>query len=90
VHIDPENDESSSPSGELPSRSVLMAKLCPQLERCGVAENIGNIVLHYLGGKIDVEIYLNAMPSNDNITALIASCKSCESVGKVSVHQKII
>jgi cation diffusion facilitator family transporter len=90
VHIDPENDESSSPSGELPSRSVLMAKLYPQLERCGVAENIGNIVLHYLGGKIDVEIYLNAMPSNDNIMALIASCKSCESVGKVSVHQKII
>ena len=90
VHIDPENDEDSSPSGELPSRSALMAQLYPQLEKSGVAENIGNIVLHYLGGKIDVEIYLKAMPSDDNTTDLINSCKYCESVGKVSVHQKII
>ncbi|MCK5813859.1 MAG: cation transporter [Cocleimonas sp.] len=90
VHIDPENDENSSPSGELPNRSELMRQLSPQLKQSGMDENIRNIVLHYLGGKIDIEIYFDALPSNANITALISSCKCCEVIGGVSVHQKII
>ncbi len=89
VHIDPENDETSSPSGKLPSRNELMKQLTPQLQKTGLADNILNIVLHYLDGKIDIEIYLNTLPSNENMTVLMESCKSCKAVGVVSVHQKI-
>jgi len=89
VHIDPENDETSSPSGKLPSRNDFMEQLAPQLQKTGLADNILNIVLHYLDGKIDIEIYLDTVPHYENIVALMKSCKSCEAVGVVSVHRKI-
>ncbi len=89
VHIDPENDETSSPSGKLPSRNELMEQLTPQLQKTGLADNILDIVLHYLNGKIDIEIYLITQPTNENMTILMESCKNCEAVGIVTVHQKI-
>jgi cation diffusion facilitator family transporter len=89
VHIDPENDESSSPSGKLPSRSKLMKQLKPQLQQSGLSGNILNIVLHYLEGKIDIEIYLDITPSAEKTMTLVNYCQRCTTVGKISVHQKI-
>ena len=89
VHIDPENDETTSPSGKLPSRNELMKHLTPQLQKTGLADNILDIVLHYLNGKIDIEIYLITQLTNENMTILMESCKNCEAVGIVTVHQKI-
>ena len=89
VHIDPENDETSSPSGELPSRNDLMKQLDPKLQKIGLADNIVNIALHYLDGKIDIEIYLKTTFNEEAITVLIDDCKSCDAVGSVAVHQNL-
>jgi cation diffusion facilitator family transporter len=89
VHIDPENDETSSPGDKLPSRSELMQQLYPHLQESGLADNIANIVLHYLDGKIDIEIYLEG--ANDKKTSsLVAGCESCKAVRKVLLYQKVV
>ncbi len=89
VHIDPENDETSSPSGALPSRNELMQQLNPLLQKSSLGANIHNIVLHYLEGKIDIEIHLDVMPSKETALALITACKNCNTIRRVSVYQKI-
>ncbi|MDO8466382.1 MAG: cation diffusion facilitator family transporter [Gallionella sp.] len=58
VHIDPEDDVQTKPNAHLPSRPVLLAHLA---ERLGDSNLAGNrVVLHYLDGKVDAEIYLPA------------------------------
>lgn len=57
VHIDPENDEVDSPCDDLPHREKVIAalKLCwPQLP----ATAVENVTLHYLAGKIRIELDL--------------------------------
>jgi len=57
VHIDPENDESSSPCNDLPARERVIAELkrCwPQLPSAVIEA----VTLHYLAGEIDVELDL--------------------------------
>lgn len=57
VHIDPEDDESGSPSASLPMRNEIVAALCRRWssfpELCD-----SEIRLHYLDGKIDCEVFV--------------------------------
>jgi hypothetical protein len=56
VHIDPEDDSAVKRSVHLPPREELLRQLGQRLgDRMPVAEQI---VLHYLGGKVDAEILL--------------------------------
>lgn len=89
VHIDPEDDESSSLCTELPSRNQLMGELYPHLQESGLTKSIQNIVLHYISGKIDVEIYIAGIASEEQVATLVNGCKSNEVVGEVFLHQKI-
>lgn len=58
VHIDPEDDENSMPSIDLPDR----ATISPQLTQCWKNlpgfNAIKRTLYHYLNGKLDVEVYL--------------------------------
>lgn len=57
VHIDPEDDESGSPCGNLPYREKVIEELkqCwPQLP----ASAIESVTLHYLSGEIQIELDL--------------------------------
>jgi cation diffusion facilitator family transporter len=56
VHIDPEDDLQSKPNAHLPSRPKLLAHLAERLG-CGDLSDC-RVVLHYLDGKVDVEIYV--------------------------------
>lgn len=58
VHIDPENDDTEKPSAHLPSRHELIAHL--QAGLLGELPEPERIVLHYLGGKVEAELYLPA------------------------------
>ena len=71
VHIDPEDDMQAKPNAHLPSRPKLLAHLAEQL---GLA-NLENcrVVLHYLDGKIDAEIYLSE-PQTQQASALQSRC----------------
>jgi divalent metal cation (Fe/Co/Zn/Cd) transporter len=56
VHIDAEEDDKYVPG--LPLRSTIVERLQKRWQSIETARAIENITLHYLGGKIMVEIYL--------------------------------
>lgn len=56
VHIDPENDANRELSASrLPSREALLQELRPMLVDFPAPEKV---VLHYLGGRVEVELFL--------------------------------
>ncbi len=60
IHIDPENDETHSPSPnlELPLRREVIGRLKHRWQSLEAAQAIHRVNLHYLAGKLMVEIYL--------------------------------
>ena len=58
VHIDPEDDENSLPSINLPSRAELSRRLWPAWEGIAAARDIDKMLLHYLDGEVVVELFL--------------------------------
>jgi len=58
VHIDPEDDLQSKPNAHLPGRPILLSHLADRLGEPDLSNN--RVVLHYLDGKVEAEIYLSA------------------------------
>ena len=58
VHIDPEDDEHAAPSRYLPLRRELLAELRSAWSGLDAAASVHGVELHYLNGKVDVEIEL--------------------------------
>ncbi len=56
IHIDPENDEDASPNSHLPLRTELLQDLSGTWSHISAAADIEEIKLHYLDGKIEVEL----------------------------------
>jgi cation diffusion facilitator family transporter len=57
VHVDPEDDETGSPTKGLPLRSDILDKLNRSWQTIPRAANIKRTILHYLDGKIDIDLY---------------------------------
>ncbi len=58
VHIDPEDDEINSPSSTLPLRTTLLVQLEGAWQELDDKDRVQHVNLHYLGGKVVVEIEL--------------------------------
>ncbi|MCU7939367.1 MAG: cation diffusion facilitator family transporter [gamma proteobacterium symbiont of Bathyaustriella thionipta] len=58
VHIDPENDEANSSCSHLPLRNELLIELEKNWSVIKQAELIEDVVLHYLDGKVQVQIIM--------------------------------
>ena len=58
VHIDPEDDEVSAPSSDLPMRDEVLALLQRRWQGIEETPDTDHIRLHYLDGKIHVEVSL--------------------------------
>lgn len=58
VHIDPEDDESAAPNATLPLRDVVTARLRQYFRHIDAARHIEAIGLHYLNGRLRVELLL--------------------------------
>ncbi|HEY5602345.1 MAG TPA: cation diffusion facilitator family transporter [Gammaproteobacteria bacterium] len=58
VHIDPEDDEMMARGDHLPLRQTIIKKLKQSWSNIPEADLIDNITLHYLDGKIHVEVTL--------------------------------
>ncbi len=58
VHIDPENDEKSQPNLNLPLRQEVIARLQQCWQCLEATHAIEQITLHYLSGKLTVDVYL--------------------------------
>lgn len=72
VHIDPEDDMQAKPNAHLPSRPGLLAYLAERLGDPQLLEN--RVVLHYLDGRVDAEIYLLGAQTTEAEDALQARC----------------
>jgi cation diffusion facilitator family transporter len=60
VHVDPEDDEKMAPSLNLPNRTWVAEQLQQRWQGLKIASNIARLNLHYLNGKIEVELCLSA------------------------------
>jgi hypothetical protein len=58
VHIDPEDDETTTPTGALPLRVVIEKLLDNYFRDIETAQHIEKVALHYLDGYIRVELLL--------------------------------
>ncbi|MHB8253032.1 MAG: cation diffusion facilitator family transporter [Acidiferrobacter sp.] len=58
VHIDPEDDEHAATNARLPLRAEVMERLGRYFAGIEAAKAIESVILHYLGGKLSIEICL--------------------------------
>lgn len=92
VHIDPEDDETASPSEHLPLRDEMLARLHDRWRGLDEARCVRRVTLHYLGGKVNVELVLPLSVATDMGTAqalaeaLARGARDLPEVGKVTVH----
>ena len=75
VHVDPEDDEKMKPSLGLPTRSWVRSQLEQRWQDLPIAKKIERISLHYLDGKLDIELCLpaSALPANEAEQACLQS-----------------
>lgn len=58
VHIDPEDDAEKKPTQGLPGREQMISQLKKCWSTLDTTHNIERVNLHYLNGKVDVELLL--------------------------------
>lgn len=65
VHIDPEDDTHNTPARDLPSRLAVQARLKERFQDIAVAMQIEKITLHYVRGRIAIELLLPLSVARD-------------------------
>ena len=91
IHIDPEDDTSERPSSNLPGRDEVMQMLKSCWESVPLAGRVERVNLHYLEGRINVEVFLplDAAMDTDDARKIAASfadaAASREPIGKLDV-----
>jgi len=94
VHIDPEDDENVPQSEKLPLRQEMLKKLELAWADVEEAKQIDCITMHYLQGKIEIELLLplailhNAQPDAEKAVKerFIQALANVEEIEKVSIH----
>lgn len=91
VHIDPEDDESESQSNRLPLRAEVLQRLQQQWADLGLDAYLHRVVLHYLAGKIHVEVMLDAASDNpaqvhELASAVREAALQAADIGSVQVY----
>ena len=96
VHIDPEDDETAAPNIGLPLRSIILQQLRQAWAGIEGADGIrdDDVTLHYLNGKIQVELVLNLallakdpLASRQQITAQFESAaRAVKSIKRIQVY----
>ena len=62
-----------------------MAKLYPIMQKHAIEESIHSINLHYVNGKIEVELVLNTAHHAGVLSALKSDCEAFEEIRSVSI-----
>jgi cation diffusion facilitator family transporter len=92
VHVDPEDDEVMAPSRDLPSRAEIIILLKQHWHDLIKTSYIEKVVLHYLGGKVHVELRLpcELMRNPEEADRLLARLRTAiadvEIISTVSVY----
>jgi len=90
VHIDPEDDETASLSRVLPSRQKLMEKLYPTIQKHEIEYAIEALNLHYINGKVEVEMVLNRSLENELLAKVKADFEAFDEVRIVNLLVKLV
>lgn len=91
VHVDPEDDEKMAPSLHLPNRAWMEQQLHQKWQGLQIASSIGRLTLHYLDGRIEVELCLpaEAIPRTDEqreeIRRLVAEAETLDEIRGVEL-----
>jgi hypothetical protein len=91
VHIDPEDDEVASPCNGLPLRDEIMRSLEKRWEKLDPVPDIEKVVLHYLDGKVHVDIFVSPLDMDligrEKLADMIRkSAGKVDDIGKVEVY----
>lgn len=89
VHIDPEDDETAAPSKHLPDRQVLLESVNPIIQQHGLTDAIENIVIHYLDGKITLEMSIKGTHEPLKLAAARQHCADLPAIHQVDLLQKL-
>jgi cation diffusion facilitator family transporter len=93
VHIDPEDDEAASPNDQLPMREEIEARLRREWQQDGLDGDVERVVLHYLDGKVNVEVFLYAQLQGDpsaRAAAIRQAAGRARDIGEVQVYASAI
>ena len=89
IHIDPEDDEMEEPSNRLPMRNQVMQ----DLRRVWQAEleyvDMEKIVLHYLEGRVHIEVFCSRDQPHDLSERLIEKAAQLSYVGNVDLYSPV-
>lgn len=93
VHIDPEDDELASPCTHLPLRDEILRRLGAQWDALQPRPAIDRVVLHYLDGRVNVDVFVpmeTDAPEGLLVRAqqISAAAGSAEDIGEVRVFYK--
>jgi cation diffusion facilitator family transporter len=91
VHIDPEDDEVASPCNGLPLRDEIMRSLEKRWEKLDPVPDIEKVVLHYLDGKVHVDIFVSPLDMDllgrEKLADMIRkSAGKVDDIGNVEVY----
>lgn len=93
VHIDPEDDEQSALCDRLPGRQEVLSQLFGQWQGLLDMQDADNVTLHYLGGKVDVDVVLSLdlaagdfQKARSLSAALVDTAKDLANIGEVKVY----
>jgi cation diffusion facilitator family transporter len=93
VHIDPENDEAGPTTAGLPLRSRFQDQLREAWDDCPAADQIKRYNLHYLNGRIELEIVLPIDVLDDGTKkstaikeAITQASRKLEFIGNVRIY----
>ena len=87
VHIDPEDDlDPDSAAQRLPGREALLEELRPLLAGLPAPERV---LLHYLGGRVEVEVFLNHHFFENGAALQMAETQLAERLGQHSTIRSI-
>ena len=91
VHIDPEDDEQASSCAGLPLRDEILRRLEQQWQHLDIGEHLDKVVVHYLDGKVHVEVFLNSTGEDTEQLAELSgaireSAQRAQDIGDVSVY----
>jgi hypothetical protein len=89
VHIDPEDDEAGSPSRNLPSRRRLLEQIHSLSETAAVWPSVQEFNLHYINGKVSMDLFITAGIDKTALAAFIQACKQLTALAEINCYQQI-
>ena len=86
IHIDPEDDEVSDPSNSLPLRAEVMQDLRRVWQDEMEYVDMEKVVLHYLEGRVDIEVFCSKDQPHDLSERLKEKAEALSYTGSVDLY----